>query len=165
MQLPAEGNALAGNALPDFIVFIDAECTFCSNTAAWILRNDPAFNRHVTIAVTLDEAGPVTHDTLVLAISTLRRLAFGMRPFWGTGAGAIRLTLFRQGCRSFARTFVSIVRGRPNRTAVPAAGYFSHNADNIRLQLDGKLNLDGEILVAQGPVDISASTPLNFLTL
>ena len=130
-----------------------------------ILCNDPAFNRHVTIAVTLDEAGPVTHDTLVLAISTLRRLAFGMRPFWGTGAGAIRLTLFRQGCRSFARTFVSIVRGRPNRTAVPAAGYFSHNADNIRLQLDGKLNLDGEILVAQGPVDISATTPLNFLTL
>ncbi|MCB1220154.1 MAG: DUF393 domain-containing protein [Planctomycetales bacterium] len=47
MQLPAEGNALAGNALPDFIVFIDAECTFCSNTAAWILRNDPAGRMHI----------------------------------------------------------------------------------------------------------------------
>ena len=107
----------------------------------------------------------VTHDTLILAISTLHRLAFGMRPFWGSGPGAIRLTLFEQGCSRFARTFLSIVRGRPSRNAVPASGYFSHNADAIRLCLEGKLNLDGEILVANGQIDISASKPLDFLTL
>jgi diacylglycerol kinase family enzyme len=130
-----------------------------------VLRNDPEFNRHVTIELSVDDAGAVTHDTLILAVSTLRRLAFGMRPFWGTGPGAIRVTLFRQGCSRFARTFVSIVRGRPNRNAIPESGYMSHNAANIRLQLDGKLNLDGEILVAKGPVDINASDPLDFLTL
>jgi diacylglycerol kinase family enzyme len=130
-----------------------------------VLRNDPDFNRHVTIELSLDEGQAVTHDTLILAISTLRRLAFGMRPFWGAGPGAIRVTIFRQGCSRFARTFLSIVRGHPNRNAVPESGYMSHNADTIRLQLDGKLNLDGEILVAKGPVDISASKPLDFLTL
>ena len=130
-----------------------------------VLRNDPAFNRHVTVEVCLDGGEVTTYDTLILAISTLKRLAFGMRPFWGTGPGAIRLTLFQQGCSRFVRTFVSIVRGRPNRNAVPDSGYFSHNADSIRLHLDGKLNLDGEILVAKGPVDISASAPLEFLIL
>lgn len=130
-----------------------------------LLRNDPAFNRHVSIELTLDDGGAASYDTLILAISTLQRLAFGMRPFWGSGPGAIRLTLFQQGCSRFARTFLSIVRGRPNRNAVPGSGYLSHNAQRIRLQLDGKLNLDGEILVANGPVDISASEPLDFLTL
>jgi len=130
-----------------------------------VLRNDPAFNRHVAVELTLDKGAAVSHDTLILAISTLHRLAFGMRPFWGREPGAIRLTLFAQGCSRFARTFISIVRGRPNRNAVPDSGYFSHNAESIRLRLDGKLNLDGEILVADGPVDISASRPLDFLTL
>ena len=130
-----------------------------------VLRKDPAFNRHVTIALRLDEGEATTHDTLILAISTLQRLAFGMRPFWGTGAGKVRITLFEQSCNRFARTFISIIRGRPSRNAVPESGYISHNADTIRLHLDGKLNLDGEILLIQGQVDISASRTLEFLTL
>jgi len=130
-----------------------------------VLRNDPAFNRHVTIGVGLDGAEPARHDTLILAVSTLQRLAFGMRPFWGSGPGAIRLTLMQQHCSRFARTFLSIIRGRPNADAVPASGYFSHNADRVRLELDGKLNLDGEILEPDGPVQITASPPLEFLRL
>lgn len=130
-----------------------------------LVRNDPDFNRHVTIELALDEGEAATYDTLILAVSTLQRLAFGMRPFWGTGTGKIRVTLFRQGCSRFTRTFISIIRGRPNRNAVPESGYISHNADQIRLQLDGKLNLDGEILVTKGQVDISASPSLDFLRL
>lgn len=130
-----------------------------------VLRDDPAFNRHVAVNLALDDVQPAQHDTLILAISTLHRLAFGMRPFWGREQAAIRLTLIEQQCSRFARTFFSIVRGRPNDNAVPASGYFSHNADHIRMELDGKLNLDGEILVANGPVDISASAPLEFLKL
>lgn len=130
-----------------------------------LVRNDPKFNRHVTIKLALDEGETATHDTLILAISTLHRLAFGMRPFWGTGTGRVRVTLFRQGCSRFIRTFISIIRGRPNRHAVPESGYISHNADRIRLHLDGKLNLDGEILVTQGQVEISASPDLDFLKL
>ncbi len=130
-----------------------------------VLRDDPAFNRHVTIEVQLDGAEPTRHDTLILAVSTLQRLAFGMRPFWGTGPGRIRLTLMQQHCSRFARTFLSIIRGRPGANAIPASGYFSHNAGYVRLELDGKLNLDGEILEPDGPVQITASTPLEFLRL
>lgn len=130
-----------------------------------VLRDDPAFNRHVAIKLALDGGEPVPRDTLILAVSTLQRLAFGMRPFWGQGPGAIRLTLMEQGCSRFARTFFSIARGRPNRNAVPASGYFSHNVNSLRLQLQGKLNLDGEILLAEGEVAISASRELEFITL
>jgi diacylglycerol kinase (ATP) len=130
-----------------------------------VLRDDPAFNRHVAVKLSLDGDNAASHDTLILAISTLHRLAFGMRPFWGSGPGNIRLTLIEQHCSRFACTFFSIVRGRPNRNAVPQSGYFSHNADSIRVELDGKLNLDGEILVANGTVNISASPLLEFLNL
>lgn len=130
-----------------------------------VLRNDPVFNRHVTISMSLDGQAPVTHDTLILAVSTLERLSFGMRPFWGSGPGKIRLTVMEQGCTRFARTFFSIVRGRPNSNALPASGYLSHNADSLSMQMEGTLNLDGELLEVTGKVDISASPTLEFLRL
>ncbi len=176
-QAPVYGMFLGGGAIIQGTEYAHAEVharglrddfslALTTLRTVWgVLRNDPAFNRHVTIELVLDGGMSATHDTLILAISTLQRLAFGMRPFWGEGPGPIRLTLFEQGCSRFARTFFSIVRGRPSRNAVPESGYISHNANTIRLHLDGKLNLDGEILVANGPVDISASKPLDFLTL
>lgn len=130
-----------------------------------VLRGDPAFNRHVSIRLTLDEGEPVQYDTLILVVSTLQRLAFGMRPFWSQEPGTIRVTVFEQGCSRFATTFLSIVRGRPNRNAVPASGYNSFNTATMKLQMEGKLNLDGELLDVAGAVNISASTPLEFLRL
>ena len=130
-----------------------------------VLRDDPAFNRHVTITLRLDDREPIQCDTLILAVSTLQRLAFGMRPFWSKEPGAIRLTLMEQGCTRFARTFFSIVRGRPNGNAVPASGYISHNASRIRLEMEGKINLDGELLDVAEALEISASIPLEFLRL
>jgi diacylglycerol kinase family enzyme len=130
-----------------------------------VLRNDPEFNRHVTITLSLDGQPPVRHDTLILAVSTLERLSFGMRPFWGTGPGKVRLTIMEQGCTRFARTFLSIVRGRPNRNAVPACGYQSHNADRVSMAMDGTVNLDGELLEVAGDMEISASPALEFLRL
>ncbi len=130
-----------------------------------VLRDDPEFNQHVTIELSIDDGERSRHDTLILAISTLQRLAFGMRPFWGEGPGALRVTVMQLHCTRFLRTFISIVRGRPNRNAVPASGYFSHNADTITLMLQGKLNLDGEIIEVNGPVRISASPSLEFLKL
>ena len=131
-----------------------------------VVRRDPRFARSVTMELRLDDAGePATHDVLVLAISTLHRLFFGMRPFWGVGPGRLRMTLIEQHCSRFLRTFISIARGRPNRNAVPQSGYLSHNADRIQLSMHGGLNLDGEIIQARGAVSIEATEPLRFLRL
>lgn len=130
-----------------------------------VLRNDPVFNRHVAITLTLDDSPPTQYDTLILAVSTLRRLSFGMRPFWSEEPGAIRLTVMEQGCTRFARTFFSIISGHPSRNAVPASGYRSHNADQIRLAMTGKINLDGELVDVAETVAIDASAALEFLRL
>jgi diacylglycerol kinase family enzyme len=130
-----------------------------------VLRNDPEFNQHVTIDLCLDGGAPRRHDSLILVISSLQRLAFGMRPFWGTGPGQLRLTVMEQHCTKFLRTFVSIARGRPNHNAIPQSGYYSHNAEHIELSVNGSLNLDGEIIHADGKVTIGASPCLEFIKL
>jgi hypothetical protein len=130
-----------------------------------VVRDDPQFNRHISIELRLDDSEVQHFDTLILAVSTLQRLSFGMRPFWSDAAGAIRLTLMEQGCSKFGRTFTSIIRGRPNNNAKASSGYHSHNADRIELTLSGPLNLDGEILQCDGRVCITATQPLEFLQL
>ncbi len=130
-----------------------------------VVRGDPRFARHQRIRIGLDGAEHRDHDTLILALSTLKRLAFGMRPFYGREPGALRLTLMEQGCSRFGRTFTGIVRGKPGANAVPEQGYFSHNADSIALDMQGKVNLDGEIIEVDGELAITATRPLEFLQL
>jgi diacylglycerol kinase family enzyme len=130
-----------------------------------LLRNDPAFKAPVTVSLTLDDETPVPYEMLVLAISTLHRLAFGMQPFWGRGEGDIRLTLVTHDSTRFLTTFLSILAGRPSGNALPANGYISRNAHRLVLTCDQPLNLDGEIILPAGPVEISASAPLEFLRL
>ena len=63
-----------------------------------VLRDDPRFNQSVSIGLRLDDHGEsVTHETLILVVSTLHRLFFGMRPFWGTGPGYRKIG--RASCR------------------------------------------------------------------
>jgi hypothetical protein len=92
----------------------------------------------------------------------------GMRPFWGKGPGALRITLIEAQPYRFLSTFVSIVRGKPNRHATSGNGYTSHNADAISINMRGSLNLDGEILESRcfdDPVCITASSPVTFIRL
>jgi len=109
-------------------------------------RGDPRFTHAVPVAVTLDDAPPLPEqEALILLVSSLRRLSLGMCPFWGTGSGAIRLTLIRPQPERFLRSLPSLLRGRPGRHVSEQAGYVSHNAHRLSLLMDGALNLDGEI--------------------
>jgi diacylglycerol kinase (ATP) len=130
-----------------------------------VFRDDPNFSQHVTVDLAINGGQCRRHDSLILAISTLQRLAFGMRPFWSHAPGAIQITVMEHQCSKFLRTFISIARHRPNSNAIPESGYFSHNADTCELSLQGNLNLDGEIIKAQGRVLIEASPTLEFLKL
>ena len=130
-----------------------------------VFRNDPAFDTPLDISLRLDDGEARIHDTLILAISTLQRLAFGMRPFWGDGDGRLRLTLIERHCPRFLRTFISITRGKPNRHALDGPGYISRNANRVGLHLDGGLNLDGEIIRIQGAVTITVSEDMEFIRL
>ncbi|MEP4486585.1 MAG: diacylglycerol kinase family protein [Halioglobus sp.] len=128
-------------------------------------RNDPAFRVNTPIEMAIDSGGTQHHNMLILAMSTLHRLAFGMRPFWGKGEGNMRITVIEHDCSRFVRTFISILRGKPSANAVTTEGFYSYNAQSLSVDMEGKLNLDGEILEASGPVEISASPVFEFLKL
>lgn len=144
-----------------------------------LLRGDPRFDASVRLSFRMDNATTgwreqcgrverMDQQALVAAISTLRRLFLGIRPFWAPGRGGLGMTVIRVGASRFLLTFVSIIRGRPNRHADPANGYESFRSDKLNFWLDGRINLDGELISASrehGPVTVTTEGPLHFLQL
>lgn len=144
----------------------DASLAVTTLRTVWgLLRDDPAFSAATPVALSVDEAPAVEHDALILALSTLHRLSFGMRPFWGQGTGVLRLTLVDRGCRHFLPNFINIIRGDPGRGASPGNGYHSVNASGLCLRINGAINLDGEVFAPSGPLRIKPSAPVTFLRL
>ena len=144
----------------------DSSLALVTLRTVWgLVRGEPAFTGATPVSLSVDDAEPEQHDALILALSTLQRLAFGMRPFWGHGHGSLRLTLVDRGCRYFLPNFIRIILGRPGRGARAERGYHSFNADELRMTIDGPINLDGELLWPGGPVQITPGVPVTFLRL
>ena len=147
----------------DFSVALGA-----ARTVWGLVRGDPRFSQAIAIKLRLGDATQVRdYNALIVAVSSLRRLFLGMRPFWGTEDGPLQLSVIMEKPYKFLRTFISIARGKPNRHATAAKGYISHNSERITIGMQGSLNLDGEILNC-GPneeVIITASAPVTFLRL
>lgn len=107
---------------------------------------------------------PPAHYLLIL-LSTLHSLSPGVTPFWGAGAGALRLTLVREPPRHFAGAIWSALRGRPGALTTPDNGYISLNADALEIRMNGGFVLDGEILELREdqPVRITTGPALTFV--
>ncbi len=82
--------------------------------------------------------------TLVMS-STLHRLFFGLRPFWGSGPGPVRVTTIAARARGLARAVPGIYRGSPPAHATPEAGFTSRNAEHAAFRIDCGLTVDGEL--------------------
>lgn len=95
--------------------------------------------------VSLDGRDLEPREILLAMVSTLERLFFRMRPFWGREPGPARVTLIAGDARLASRTALGILRGRPGRHVRPENGYWSHNAHEVVIQLDAGLVLDGEL--------------------
>ncbi len=89
--------------------------------------------------------GALRHsDALVLAATTHQRLALGLRPWWGAGAGPINITAISRPARRLALALPGVLRGRPPAWAGVDAGYASCRADTLELTAAGGYALDGE---------------------
>jgi hypothetical protein len=99
--------------------------------------------------------------------TTLRRLFFGIEPFWGVEPAPLRFTTVAAGPRHLARVAPGVLRGRPGRHATPENGYVSRNAHVVELLLDCALTVDGEIWPAapERQVRVTASESVEFLRL
>jgi hypothetical protein len=104
------------------------------------------------------------NDYCFFVASTLDRLLFGVRPFWGEGAGPIRATMVVAPADRPLLSLLPIMRGRPTKR-MTRSGYVSRNAQDIALAFEGPFAIDGEIYQAsrEYPVRLSDGGSVEFL--
>jgi diacylglycerol kinase (ATP) len=118
----------------------------------------------VPVDIAFDGEPTASGEYSALMASTLDRLLFGSRPFWGSGPGPIRLTMVRGPAARPLRSLLPLLRGRPDER-MTRAGYVSRNADRITFAFDGRFVIDGEIFEAtrERPITLSDGGAVEFL--
>ncbi|MBX3501119.1 MAG: hypothetical protein KF889_16890 [Alphaproteobacteria bacterium] len=119
----------------------------------------------VAVAIAADGSSLPAVPYIAVLLSTLHSLSPGVSPFWGRGAGVLRLTLVRESPRCFARAVWPALQGRQGAATTPENGYVSLNADALQIRMNGGFVLDGEILELSEdrPMTIAAGPQLMFL--
>jgi diacylglycerol kinase family enzyme len=105
-------------------------------------------SKHVldtNITVNINGQTSQKENFLLLFVSTLDRLFFKLRPFWGKESGSLRYTAVRSKAKYLLRVLPFLARGRRVSKGTHENGYYSHNVDEIKLFLDSPVALDGEI--------------------
>ena len=118
--------------------------------------------------ITVDGRKIETKRYMLILSYTLEHLIFGMRPHWGQEEGALRLTAASAHPQKFLRVMAAMWQGRQSRLATPDNGFYSHNAHEIRMALDGGFALDGELFQVdsrQGELVLDAGGQAAFLRL
>lgn len=113
-----------------------------------------------------DQVPARQQDYLLLLASSLERLFLGLRPYWGEEQGAFYFSCIRARPEHLWRVLPGLFWGRPGRDATPETGYYSAKLNELRLDMDGPVTLDGEIYHAareRGPVRVSLGGWASFL--
>ncbi len=100
-----------------------------------------------------------------LFASTLDRLLFGMRPYWGGGQEPLHVTFVRQQRKHPLRSLLQLLAGR-GEALREQDGYHSHNTHSLELRMHDDYIVDGESFRAdgeQGPLRVTAAGPVGFL--
>ena len=119
-----------------------------------------ALRRGATMRVAVEDEAAAEHPRFMLLATTLDRLMFGLWPFWGEGAGAIRWLDVAAPPHRLGAGLWSLLRRRPPRLP----GWRSGRAERLRIGLDQPFVLDGE-LFDPGPegVVLTASALVEFV--
>jgi len=109
------------------------------------VRQSSNFIPVVPITITRDNHPPQPIDSFVVLVSTLERLFLGIYPYWGDESGPLHYTALRARPRHLLRALPSILRGRKGAYGTAENGFYSHNAREIKLNLDSGFTLDGQL--------------------
>ena len=110
-----------------------------------IIRQHKQFVGSTHITVILDKQQPLKEDFMLLFVSTLGRLFFNLRPFWGHENGPLRFTAVRSQARHLLRVLSFLARGHRAGKGTRENGYYSHNVDEVELYITEPVALDGEM--------------------
>lgn len=127
-------------------------------------RKQYAVSTHITVR--LNKQLLHKEDFMLLFVSTLDQLFFGLRPFWGIESGPLRFTAVRSRARYLLRVLPVLARGRMTEKGTSENGYFSHNVDEVELYIAENVALDGEIYTpesGQKPTLLQYGGTINFL--
>jgi diacylglycerol kinase (ATP) len=105
-----------------------------------------------------------THSSLFA--STLSRLLFNMRPYWGQEQEPMHITFVKQNRKKTIRSIFPLLSGR-GAALKEDDGYHSYNSSILELNIDDDYIVDGEFYHAaseNGPLKLSAAGPVTFLT-
>lgn len=100
-----------------------------------------------------------------LFTSTLDRLLFGMRPYWGREEEPLHITFVRQKPKHPLRSLWALLSGR-GESLKERDGYHSCNTRALELLINDDYIVDGESYRASsedGPLRITAAGPIMFL--
>ena len=103
-----------------------------------------------------------TRQVFAMIATSLNRLLFGCRPYWGDGEGMHNTWVFAEA-RGRMRRSLRLLRGDASLGRLP--GYASGNQAELELELDGPYVIDGELFDNRGPLRLSLSEPLQWLAL
>jgi hypothetical protein len=115
--------------------------------------------------ISCDHAPAERQSCLFAIVSTLERLFLGLHPFWGTEDAGLHFTALKSKPAYLLRNLPFLMYGHHRVSASPQNGYFSHNAQTITLNFEGRFTLDGEIYEARPPLTIETTGPARFLKL
>ncbi len=131
-----------------------------------IIRQHNQTVTSTTISVILDNQPVQKEDFTLLFVSTLDRLFFGLRPFWGIENGPLRFTAVRSRSRYLLRVLPFLARGRSGGKGTEENGYYSANVHEIKLYMTAGVALDGEIYnpdSGQRPISLRHGGNITFL--
>lgn len=103
-----------------------------------------------------------TRQVFAMIATSLNRLLFGCRPYWGDGEGMHNTWVFAEA-QGQVRRSLRLLRGDASLGRLP--GYASGNRTDLELELNGPYVIDGELFDNRGPLRLSLSEPLQWLAL
>lgn len=133
-----------------------------------IIQRHKQFAAPTHIKVRLNKQLLQTEDFMLLFVSTLDRLFFGLRPFWGNERGPLQFTAVRSRAGYLLRVLPFLARGRRAGKGTRENGYYSHNVDEVELYIADSVVLDGEMYTpesGQQPTVLDHGGDVTFLQL
>lgn len=103
--------------------------------------------------------------TVVFFATTLDRLLYGLRPYWGNTNKPIHVTFIKAQANRFWRSLISIIFNRGHYLN-ESDGYNSFNNHKISMRLNSSYIIDGEIFNSENhdiQLNLSATEPVTFI--
>ncbi len=105
---------------------------------------------------------------LIVLVSALERLFFGLHPYWGEESNPLHFTSVSDQAQHILTTMFKLVFGRPPAHGGPGSGYQSRNVKQVKIFCASPYTLDGQLYHPPGaddPITVRHGGTISFVGL